>query len=112
MNWIVLSEMSQLDYIDELSATKPVLIFKHSTRCSISSTALSRFERNYNVDDEPTMLAYYLDLIKFRSISNEIASRYHIEHQSPQALLIKNGKCVHDSSHFEIDYQEVIQLMK
>ena len=112
MNWIVLSEISQLDYIDELSVTKPVLIFKHSTRCSISSTALSRFERNYQTTDEPTMIAYFLDLIKFRSISNEIASRYQIEHQSPQALLIKNGKCVNDSSHFEIDYQEIIQLMR
>jgi len=112
MNWIVLSEMDQLDYIDELSATKPVLIFKHSTRCSISSTALTRFERNYKPVDEEVMFAYYLDLLKFRSISNEIENRYQVEHQSPQTLLIKGGKCVHTSSHIEIDYKEIIELMK
>jgi bacillithiol system protein YtxJ len=112
MNWIVLSEMDQLDYIDELSATKPVLIFKHSTRCSISSTALTRFERNYKPVDEEIMIAYYLDLLKFRALSNEIEKRYQVEHQSPQTLLIKGGKCVHTSSHIEIDYKEIIELMK
>lgn len=112
MNWIVLSEFEQLDEIDQLSASKPILIFKHSIRCSISSTAITRFERNYKPADEHIMIAYYLDLIKFRSLSDEVAKRYHVEHQSPQTLLIKQGKCVHNSSHFEIDYKEIIELMK
>lgn len=107
MNWIKLNSIEQLEEIDRLSQTQPVLIFKHSSRCSISSTALNRFEKQYQPEDETLMPAYYLDLLTYRPISNEIANRYTIEHQSPQALLIKDGKCIHESTHFEIDYSEI-----
>ena len=96
--------MSQLAEIKEQSKVKPQLIFKHSTRCSISSVAKSRLERSTppeNVD------FYFLDLIKNRDISNKIAEEFSVSHESPQVLLIKNGECVYDESHSGISMDEI-----
>jgi bacillithiol system protein YtxJ len=105
VNWIPLTFMGQLDEIVAFSSQKPVVIFKHSTRCSISRMALKQFENEYNLGD--TADAYYLDLLEHRDISNEIASRFVVYHQSPQLLLIKDGKSVYDVSHSDIDAQEL-----
>lgn len=104
MNWTALTDEAQLDAIDALSATRPVLIFKHSTRCSISSAALHRLESAWSADDDRLGALYYLDLIRFRGISNAIADRYGVQHESPQALVIRDGRCVHHASHFGITY--------
>lgn len=105
MNWNILTDVSMLDEIDEKSFEKPVLIFKHSTRCSISSMVLNKFERNYH--DLDNFEIYFLDLIANREVSNEIESRYGIIHQSPQAILIKEGKAIYDQSHTGINYDAV-----
>lgn len=104
MNWIRLTDIAQLDEIDALSSeeSSSVAIFKHSTRCSISSMALNRVNRG-----EASMPAYLLDLIQYREISNAIATRYQIMHESPQLLIIKNGKAVHHSSHTMISLSEM-----
>lgn len=102
LNWNALTELKQLDSIVEESAEKPVLIFKHSTRCSISRMALKNFEREYNLE-ESEATPYFLDLLQHRDISNEIAQKFQVIHQSPQLLLIKNGKSVYNVSHSEID---------
>ncbi|GAB3263092.1 bacillithiol system redox-active protein YtxJ [Larkinella harenae] len=107
MNWNKLQDNTQLDQIKQESAEQPVLIFKHSTRCSISSAALSRMERNWN--DSAGIKPYYLDLIAFRSISNQIADDFGVDHQSPQVLLIQNGECIYDASHFDISFDDVKQ---
>jgi bacillithiol system protein YtxJ len=107
MKMFELTNQNQISEIDALSASKPVIIFKHSTRCSISSTALNRFEKLYANEDSNELPAYYLDLIKHRDISNLLAQHYNVEHQSPQTLLIQNGKCTHHASHFEIDLDEI-----
>ena len=101
MNWIALTDINQLNLIIEESNSKPVVIFKHSTRCIISKMALRGFESDYNFGDD--FLCYYLDLIANRDISNEIANRFGIEHQSPQILIIKNGVVVYNESHEGID---------
>ena len=103
MNWNKLTEESQLATIKEESAQQPVLIFKHSTTCSISGMAYSRMERNWK--DTAGIKPYYLDLLKFRSVSNRLASEFGIEHESPQVLLIHNGECVYDASHMGISFQ-------
>jgi bacillithiol system protein YtxJ len=105
INWIPLTFMGQLDEIVAFSNQKPVVIFKHSTRCSISRMALKQFEAEYDLDD--TVDVYFLDLLEHRDISNEIASRFGVNHQSPQLLLIKDGKCVYDVSHSDIDAGEL-----
>ena len=102
INWIPLTDLGQLNEISQLSNEKPVLIFKHSTRCSISRMALKQFENEYDLSDNE-VTTYFLDLIAFRDISNEIALRFNIIHQSPQLLLIIGGKSVYDVSHSAID---------
>ena len=101
INWIPLTISAQLDEIIAFSNQKPIIIFKHSTRCSISKMALKRFESEYDLHD--TVDAYFLDLLEHRDISNEIATRFNVYHQSPQLMLIKSGKAVYDVSHSDID---------
>ena len=103
--WIQLSTENTLDEIIELSFQKPVILFKHSTRCSISSMALSRFEREWDLSQHVEL--FYLDLIAFRELSNEIARVLNVEHQSPQVLLLKNGAVIYNASHNGISAQEI-----
>jgi len=105
MNWNKLQDEAQLDLIRQESAQQPVLIFKHSTRCSISAAALARMERNWN--ESVGIKPYYLDLISYRSVSNQVAEAFGVEHQSPQVLLIQNGECVYDTSHMGISFDEL-----
>ncbi|WP_291099865.1 MULTISPECIES: bacillithiol system redox-active protein YtxJ [unclassified Flavobacterium] len=105
INWIPLTDLGQLDEIVKLSNEKPVVIFKHSTRCSISRFALKQFENEFDLDDK--VVPYFLDLIEHRDISGEIANRFNVFHQSPQLLLIKGGKSVYDVSHNDIDAGEL-----
>jgi bacillithiol system protein YtxJ len=100
-NWIPLIELKQLEEIKLLSETKTVVIFKHSTRCGISSSVLRKFEQATDTKIA-TIAFFYLDLIRFRSISNEIADMFKVRHQSPQVLVIKNGNVVAHESHYDI----------
>lgn len=108
MNWIPLTELDQLEAIDNASALKPVLIFKHSTRCSISRAALGRLERAWTADNDAAHSIYFLDLLRYRPLSNAIADRYGIEHESPQTLVISNGKCIQVDAHLGIGYDTTI----
>jgi bacillithiol system protein YtxJ len=105
INWIELTDLGQLNEIMDLSHQQPVIIFKHSTRCSISRMALKQFENEYDLEGSVT--PYYLDLLNHRDISNEIATRFDVYHQSPQLLLIKEGKSIYDASHSDIDAVEL-----
>lgn len=105
INWIPLTDLAQLNEIVNNSNEKPVVIFKHSTRCSVSRMALKQFENEYDLDD--AVAVYFLNLLEHRDISNEIASRFGVIHQSPQLLLIKEGKSVYDVSHSDIDAEEL-----
>ncbi|MCU0440895.1 MAG: bacillithiol system redox-active protein YtxJ [Bacteroidia bacterium] len=106
MNWIALTDIGQLNTIQQESLTNPVVIFKHSTRCSISSAALARMERGWQKDGVKT---YYLDLLAHRDISNAVAVNYGVEHQSPQVLVIQNGSCIYNESHSGIMPEEVAE---
>jgi len=108
MNWNKLTDAKQLNEIKALSSETPIVIFKHSTRCSISSSALSRIERSWDEGEMKTVKPYYLDLISYRDISNQIASEFDVVHESPQLLLIKDGKCSYTSSHMGINYKELL----
>ena len=99
--FLPLVSMDTLDEIETKSQLKPVLIFKHSTRCGISSMVWKRFQSAVK-EYEGQMECYYLDLLSFREISNAIASRYDIVHQSPQLIVIKNGVAVAHNSHYDI----------
>jgi len=105
INWNELTDLGQLNQIIAASNEKPVAIFKHSTRCSVSRMALKQFENEFNSSDKVT--PYFLDLIAHRDISNEIASRFGVTHQSPQLILIKEGKAIYNVSHSDIDAEEL-----
>ena len=107
--WKPLTSLAQLDELIEESKTQTVAIFKHSTRCGISSMTLRRFESDYPLETTGVSL-YYLDLIRFRDVSNEIVARFGVMHQSPQILVIKNGQAVHYASHYDISAQTVSGL--
>lgn len=99
MDWITLDDIKQLNQIKERSNERPQVVFKHSTRCSISSMVLKRLEREGKPEN---MDFYFLDLIKYREISNKVSQMFDVNHESPQVLLIKNGECVYDESHYGI----------
>jgi len=109
VNWTELKSEEQLTALLNNSSQpeiQGILIFKHSTRCSISKMALSRLERDWNLHDEK-ISAYFLDLIKFRDVSNKIAELLKVTHESPQVLLIKNGTCFYNASHNKIRFSEL-----
>lgn len=109
ISWNDLTDLNQLDEIISLSNEKPVLIFKHSTRCSVSRMALKQFENEFNTYDKVT--PYFLDLITYREVSNAIADRFRVIHQSPQLILIKEGKAIYDVSHSDIDAGELAEKL-
>lgn len=109
MNWNKLENINHLNVIDEESKGGKVLILKHSTRCGISSTVVDRFERNWKDADSKKMKPYFLDLLAHRDISNEIANRYKVVHESPQVLLIENGVCTYHTSQLDITCQEILK---
>ena len=106
MNWIKIDSQDHIDILIERSHTKPQVIFKHSTRCSISSMAKNRLERSLVPE---TLDFHILDLIKFRQISNSIAGQFNVHHESPQVLLIVKGDCIYDESHSGIDMDEILE---
>lgn len=105
VNWRELVDLGQLNEIINESTEQPVIIFKHSTRCSISRFALKQFESEFDLEDK--VIPYYLDLLNHRDISNEIASRFGVFHQSPQLILIQEGKATYDTSHDGISVADV-----
>ncbi|WP_333601426.1 bacillithiol system redox-active protein YtxJ [Flavobacterium sp.] len=100
VGWKPLTDLGQLNEIITTSADKPVAIFKHSTRCGVSRMTLKQFENEFDLEDKVT--PYFLDLLENRDLSNAIAHRFGVEHQSPQLLLIRNGEPVYTASHGDI----------
>lgn len=109
MNWRYLTSEADLDEAIHTSFEQPVLIFKHSTRCSISSTALGRLERGWNSDASSAMVPYFLDLLQYRSLSNLVESRFGVKHESPQAIVIRDGEVLFHASHFDIVMNELLE---
>lgn len=99
--------MAQIKEIDRLSKDSPVLIFKHSTRCPISSMALRRLKEPWN-RAAAEIIVYYLDLLANRPLSDALAQHYAVEHQSPQVLLLQEEKCIFHTSHNSIS-QKIIE---
>jgi len=106
MNWIPLTSPEQLAAIQQTSFSRPQVIFKHSTRCSISSTVLSRLERAAAPE---AIDFYFLDLLNYRSLSAQVAEQFRVHHESPQVLIIRNGKCIYDESHTAITPEEIAE---
>ncbi|NNC84407.1 MAG: bacillithiol system redox-active protein YtxJ [Flavobacteriales bacterium] len=100
--WTALRSLDQWEQIVKKSHDTPQLIFKHSTRCGVSRMVLREFEREWQ-GDHP---CYYLDLLAHRDVSNAIAESTGVLHQSPQIIILKEGKAIYDASHQSISAQE------
>jgi len=111
MNWTALNSERQIEEIKNESKSQPVLIFKHSTRCAVSSMALTRLERNWNAEKLTPLKTYYLDLLSYRNISQRIAESFGVEHESPQVLILKEGNPIFVRSHLAISFDEIKQLL-
>jgi len=110
INWTELTSVAQLDEVITLSVEKPVMLFKHSTRCSISSMALNRVEGDWNFSEEE-ITPFYLDLIAHRDVSAAIAEKFNVFHASPQMIVVKNGKSVLDASHNSINTRIIKEVI-
>ncbi len=110
--WIELNSIDQLDEIEKSSEEKTVAILKHSTRCGVSRMVLRMFESDYDLDENEPVDLYFLDLITYREISNEIASRFRVHHESPQLIVMKNREVVHHSSHQGISANKLKELVQ
>lgn len=108
MNWIPLENVEQLEAIKQASGYS--ILFKHSTRCSISLMAKRKFEFEWDALPADTSV-YFLDLIKNRHVSNTIAEMFDVHHESPQLLLIKDGECIYETSHGDISAEEAAEQM-
>ncbi|HEU4575831.1 MAG TPA: bacillithiol system redox-active protein YtxJ [Chitinophagaceae bacterium] len=106
MHWIHLTETDQLSQIVAKSQNKPQVIFKHSSRCSISSVAFSRMQ---SIKCSCESDFYFLDILSYRSISDKVAEVFKVEHQSPQVLVIMNGECIFTESHLGISAHEIVE---
>lgn len=109
--WVEITSTDQLNELLHNIGEKPVLLFKHSTRCSISGMALNNLERNWTTGKELCDL-YFIDLLKYRDVSNLTSELTGIIHQSPQAIVIKGKEIIYDASHNSIDARRIESLLR
>lgn len=112
IHWNALTSVEQLDQILQESMQHPVLIYKHSNTCSISHMAQSRLERQWQAEVVPTLKPYFLDLLRHRDVSKAVAERLGVRHESPQVLLVQDGKCVYDESHMGIRFDALPESVR
>lgn len=110
LSWNPIQTTAQVDEIVLRSFSVPCLIFKHSTRCNISTIAKLRLEDDWSFSEEE-LEPYYLDLLSFRPVSDYVAEIFSIHHESPQALLIYKGECVFDTAHLDISVPELKEAL-
>ncbi len=108
IQWKTLDNLSQLDQIQKDSYERIQAIFKHSTSCPLSLMAKSRIDREWKLDD---VIPYYLDLKVYREISNAIATKWKVNHESPQIILIKDGEAIFDESHLDITVAAIEKVL-
>ncbi len=110
IHWIPLASVSQLEDIAAASVGKPQVIFKHSTTCGISRMVLNMFTSSFTLESG-AMDMYFLDLHANRDVSNTIAEKFQVMHQSPQLLIVKNGVVVAHDSHGAINELQLDQYI-
>lgn len=105
--WETLDNVEQIEGLVQESMSYPIVVFKHSTRCSISSMAKSRLEY---AQSEQSPKIYYLDLIAHRDVSDALASQWKVRHESPQVIVLAKGKVVYHTSHGRINMEDLIKI--
>ena len=105
LNWNLITDDNILQDLIKLSFSEKVLVFKHSTKCSISTMSKNRLESSG--DTSKIESCYLLDLLNYRDISSKIERDFKVTHESPQVLIIENGECIYNASHNEISWDNI-----
>ncbi|WP_445665685.1 bacillithiol system redox-active protein YtxJ [Fodinibius sp. AD559] len=109
--WEMISDASQVDSVVEASKEKPQLIYKHSHRCSVCFVAKGDLEMaSDNIKEHADM--HFVNVVRSRDASNKIASDLDVRHESPQAILVDDGKVVWDGSHGSIDTDAILEYFE
>ncbi|MFN8275997.1 MAG: bacillithiol system redox-active protein YtxJ [Chitinophagales bacterium] len=111
MNWVALTGKEQWANLLRLSHEHPIAVFKHSTRCSVSLTVKRQLEHDWSGYEE-AIYPVYLDLLNYRSVSDDIAASSGIKHESPQLILFLKGVPVYAASHASIDFSDFLARLK
>ena len=106
--WKTIRSEEDLENAVKQSYENRVAIFKHSTSCFISKTVLKNFEKEIENSGEQNVSFYFLDLLAFRPISNKIAEDFAIRHESPQLIVLENGKAINNASHQDISLSQIV----
>lgn len=106
MDWINLDSVEQLNVVLSESKSGTAVFFKHSTSCPLSAAAKRRLEKEWETFNQDTSV-YYIDLLAYRSVSNQLAEETEVKHQSPQLIVVKDGEVVYHASHLSIDAAKV-----
>lgn len=106
-------ELNDLQQLEEIISDKKTtwLIFKHSTRCSVSKMVFNRLLKEWNTENK-IVNPVYLDLLSYRSLSDAVANTFGVKHESPQILIIRNGDCIYSASHTAITAKEIINFLE
>ena len=108
--WIILREGNDVQRLDELSHHEILIFFKHSTRCGISVAAKDRLEKHWDRLRADVIFGY-VDLLRYRDVSDLIAEKYGVVHQSPQIVIVKNGKAIYHTSHHRISIDDINRVL-
>lgn len=108
--WIEMNSSEDLAKAINESQQETVAIFKHSTRCGVSRMVLKMFESDLKKLDFENTKFYFLDLIAHREVSNEIADKLNVRHESPQLIVLRNNEVVHHSSHQSISAGKIKEV--
>lgn len=109
IDWKVLDRIEQVHDIKAASEHRPQLLFKHSTTCPVSGIAKRRLKEDWKWDN---IDAHYLDLLRYREVSNHIADFYQVYHESPQIILVHKGEVIHDTSHLDISIKDIEEVLQ
>lgn len=109
MEFQTLNQIEQLNEIDLKSNSKTQVIYKHSTQCGTSMMTNRTLNKELKEINNDSIDVYYLDLLRYRDLSNTISKRYNVEHESPQIIIIKGGKCIYQASHSDVSLQKALQ---
>lgn len=109
--WHQLITVEQLDIVEKESEEQYVAILKHSTRCGVSRMVLRMFESDYNLPEDAPVKLYFLDLIAYREVSNAIAEKFGVRHESPQLIVLHSKEVLHHSSHQQIQAAKLQELV-
>jgi len=104
INWLTIDNLNNTDLLNS-----NCVIFKHSKRCIISRMVLYKFEYDFNKSNFVDKF-FLVDVIKQKNLSNQIASYFDLNHESPQLLLIKSNTLIHSASHSQISFSDLDKI--